>query len=143
MKNSVIEKKLIEFIQENSMIPKSLYWVPLTRLKGKMPVIAYNLDAIYKNNDIRMLDDIFEQCGIRNVNTFQMDYREYFEGDDIHDLLYEKDEDGYIFPWSSETFYFDCTGEWMVYVSHEGTISFTGKKLAQISRQIFAGKYEI
>jgi len=143
MKNSMIEKKLIEFIHENSLFPQSLYWVPLTRLKRKIPVIAYDLDAIYKNNDIGLLDDMFEQCGIGNVNTFQMDHLEYFEGDSIHELIYERDEDGYTFPWYVETFYFDCTEEWMVYVSHECTISFTGKKLVQISKQIFTGKYEL
>lgn len=90
-----------------------------------------------------MLSDMFEQCKIGNINTFQMDHLEYFSDDNIHDLLYERDEDGYNFPWCVETFYFDHTEEWMVYVSHEGTISFTGRKLVQISKKIFAGKYEI
>lgn len=142
MKNNVIEKKLIDFIRENNTYP-SLYWAPLIKLKRELPVIAYDIDEIYKNNDIDMLDNLFKKCNIREVNTFHMDYREYFEGDSIHDLLYESDKDGYNFPWGVETFYFDRTAEWLIYVSHEGTISFTGKKLVEASKELFAGKYEL
>lgn len=143
MKNRVVEKKLIDFIHENSIYPQSRYWVPLTRLKNELPVIAFDIDAIYKNNDIGLLDEVFSKYGIENVNTFQMDHLEYFEDDNIHELLYERDEDGYNFPWYVETFYFDCTDEWMIYVSHEGTISFTGKKIVQISNEVFVGKHQI
>ncbi len=86
---------------------------------------------------------VADKCGIVNVNTFQMDHLEYFEGDDIRTLIYEKDEDGYAFPWYVETFYFDDTEEWMIYVSHEGTISFTGSKIVEIADEVFGGKYEI
>lgn len=143
MKNKVVEKKLIDFIHENSIYPQSLYWVPLTRLKNELPVISFDIDAIYKNNDIGLLDEVFNKYGIENVNTFQMDHLEYFEDDNIHELLYERDEDGYNFPWYVETFYFDYTKEWMIYVSHEGTISFTGKKIVQISNEVFVGKYQL
>ena len=142
MKNSVIEKKLITFIKNNSEYP-GLYWVPLTKLKNKIPVIAYDVDAIYKSNDIDLLRKVVDKCGIVNVNTFQMDHLEYFEGDDIRTLLYEKGEDGYTFPWYVETFYFDDTEKWMLYVSHEGTISFTGSKIMKIANEVFGGKYEI
>lgn len=142
MKNSVIEKKLITFINSNSEYP-GLYWFPLTKLKNKIPVIAYDVDAIYKSNDIDLLRKIVDKCGIVNVNTFQMDHLEYFEGDDIRTLLYEKDEDGYAFPRYVETFYFDDTEEWMIYVSHEGTISFTGNKIVYIANEVFEGNYEI
>ena len=57
--------------------------------------------------------------------------------------LYEKKEDGYTFPWYVETFYFDDTKEWMIYVSHEGTVSFTGSKIVKTAEEIFGGKYEI
>lgn len=72
-----------------------------------------------------------------------MNYKEYFEGDDIRRLLYEKDEDGYTFPWYVETYYFDDTEKWMIYVSHEGTISFTGSKIVKIADEVLGGNYEI
>ena len=132
MKNSVIERKLIDFINEYSET-SNLYWIPLTKLKKDIPVVAYNLDAIYKNNDIALLENVFKICGITDVNTFQMDHLEYFEHDNIFELLYEKDGDDYNFPWYVETFYFDATERWLVYVSHEGTISFTGKTIVEVA----------
>lgn len=128
MKNSVIERKLINFINEYS-VESDLYWVPLTKLKKDIPVVAYNLDELYKNNDIALLENVFKICGIVDVDMFQMDRLEYFERSNIFELLYEKDDDGYNFPWYVETFYFDSSEQWLVYVSHEGTISFTGKKI--------------
>ena len=130
MKNSIIERKLIDFIKEYSE-GTSLYWAPLTRLKKDIPVVSYHVDAIYKNNDIALLENVFKTCGISEVNTFQMDHLEYFEHENIFELLYEKDDDEYSFPWYVETFYFDSSETWMVYVSHEGTISFTGKEIVK------------
>lgn len=128
MKNSVIERNLINFINEYSVEP-DLYWVPLTKLKKDIPVAAYNLDELYKNNDIALLENVFKICGIADVDMFQMDRLEYSEHSNIFELLYEKDDDGYNFPWYVETFYFDSSEQWLVYVSHEGTISFTGKEI--------------
>lgn len=142
MKNNIIERKLISFIKEYS-VTSSLYWVPLVRLKRHIPVAAYDLHAIYENNDIVLLEKVFEICGISDVNTFQMDHLEYFEHDNIFELLYEKDEDGYNFPWYVETFYFDSTEKWMVYVSHEGTISFTGKTIVEAATKCINQLYSI
>ena len=99
------------------------------------------MDAIYKNNDIALLENVFKSCGISDVNTFQMDHLEYFEHDNIFELLYEKDDDGYSFPWYVETFYFDSAEKWMVYVSHEGTISFTGNKIVEAATESIDNSY--
>ena len=111
------------------------------RLKKDMPVVAYDLDAIYRDNEISLLEKVFRQCDIMIVSTFQMDSREYFEKDEISALLYEKDKDGFNFPWTVETFYFDATETWLVYVSHEGTISFTGELIARTAEEIIPDRY--
>lgn len=141
MRNKAVKEKLVAFIHENSEYP-GLYWVPLVKLKNEIPITAYDIDIIYKNDDIDLLEKVFKKCGIVNVNTFQMDHLLYFVNENIYELLYEQDEDGYNFPCLSETFFFDCTEEWMVYISHERTISFTGEKIAQIADEVLAGKYE-
>lgn len=130
MKNIDVEKRLIDFLNTYSDC-RNLYWVPLVKHKKSISVVSFNIEAIYQNNDIPMLEKVFRECSISNVNNFQMDHREYFQNDNIVDLLYEKDDDGYSFPWYVETFYFDSSKEWLVYVSHEGTISFTGRKIAE------------
>ena len=60
---------------------------------------------------------------------------------DMTKLLYERDDDGYIFPWLLEMYYYDKSEEWIVYVSHEGTITFAGEKLAQISKRVIPDCY--
>ena len=140
MKNSDVENRLIDFINTYSDGP-DLYWMPLVKLKNSIPVVSFNLDAIYRNNDILALERVFSECGISNVNTFQMDHREYFQDDNIVDLLYEKDDDGYSFPGYVETFYFDLSEDWLVYVSHEGTISFTGRKIAETAMKYIDNDY--
>ena len=120
----------------------NLYWMPLARLKKDISVVSNNLDAIYKNDDIALLENVFKLCGISYINTFQMDHLEYFEHDNIFELLFEKDDDGYTFPWYVETYYFDSTEKWMVYVSHEGTISFTGKEIAEVAAENIDNTYK-
>lgn len=140
MKNAAIEAKLFSFLNEYAC-GHDLYWFPLTRLKKDISVIAYDIDEIYKNGEICLLEKVFCQCGISVVNTFQTDICEYFENDSIFDLLREKDSDGFVFPWTVETFYFDDTEKWMVYVSHEGTISFTGSEIVQAAKEMIPSKY--
>lgn len=132
MKNVDVEKRLIDFINTYSD-SHDLYWMPLVKLKKSIPVVSFNLEAIYRNNSISALERVFRECGISNADTFQMDNREYFRNDSIADLLHEKADDGYNFPRYAETFYFDPSEEWLVYVSHEGTISFTGRKITEIA----------
>ena len=99
VKNQAVELRLCAFLQEYAA-SDDLYWVPITRLKKDMPVVAYDLDAIYRDNEISLLEKVFRQCDIMIVSTFQMDSREYFEKDEISALLYEKDKDGFNFPWT-------------------------------------------
>lgn len=60
MKNHVIEKNLITFIKNNSINP-GLYWVPLIKLKNNIPIIAYDIEAIYNSNDIDLLYKIVDK----------------------------------------------------------------------------------
>ncbi len=60
---------------------------------------------------------------------------------DIATFLYEKDESGYTFDWINEEYYFDDSYEWIVYVSHENTITFCGDKLALIAEKDIPEKY--
>ena len=41
--------------------------------------------------------------------------------------LMEQDEDGYILPYMSEQYVWDKSHKWMIYTSHEATITFAGK----------------
>ena len=55
---------------------------------------------------------------------------------DLKKLIYEKDGEAYNFPWMEEAFYFDNIKNWLMYVSHEGTITFAGEKLAKRQKNL-------
>lgn len=131
MKNAIVERKLNDFIHEYSVSTRSAYWVPLVKLKKDIQFSAFDLVKIYENNDIALLENVFKACGILDVSFFQMDHSEYFEHENIFELLCDKDEFGWSFPRCVEAFYFDSFKKWLVYVSHEGTISFTGKEISE------------
>ena len=86
MKNPKIEKELIHYIKSNSD-HNSLYWYPLVHVEKSIPVAAYDIIGIYQNNNIYFIENIIKWCHIEKVSLFQMDYREYFENENITQLL--------------------------------------------------------
>ena len=106
MKNPEVEKKLIHCIKNNNS-NHSLYWYPLVNIESSLCTAAYDITRIYQDDQIILLENIVNTCNIVYVSMFQMDHREYFENESIVRLLYERDEDGYVFQWYAETFIFD------------------------------------
>ena len=120
----------------------STYWYPLCVLEKDIPVVAYNLDRIYKDKCIEQLEATLKNYGLCKVRSYQMqDEKMKTRVEDILYLLYEKDTNGYTFPWHVETYYFDDYREWMIYVSHEGTITFTGSRLVSAAKENIQSKY--
>lgn len=142
MKNRNAEKKIMHCIRNNNGI-NSLYWYPLVKVTKCLLVIAYDIVKIYQDNNMFLLEKVVKSCNIDDVIMFQMDHREYFENESITQLLYERDEDGYIFQWYAETFIFDCSEEWLIYLSHENTITFTGEKIVAVAKQLIPQRYLI
>ena len=56
-------------------------------------------------------------------------------------MLYAGDGAGYDFPWFVETYYYDNSKKWMIYVSHEGTITFAGEEIVLLAKKILSGEY--
>lgn len=136
-----IKNSFTAFLNEYTF-DSTMYWYPLCSLRKKIDVVAYQMDSIYKNGDIGQIENALRAYGIECVISVQMQGR----GDELHEvdlykLLYKKDRDGYTFPWNIETYYFDDSREWMIYVSHEGTITFTGKRLVKCAKENISGKY--
>ena len=125
----------------NDIREVNTYWYPLVKIKSDVPAVAYNVEKIYADEKIELLEAILKACGIKQVTVVQMDHGLVYESEDMYKLLYEKDEDGYIFPWVNETYYFDETKQWMIYVSHEGTITFTGSDIVLRAQQEIASEY--
>lgn len=118
------------------------YWYPLSVLKKDVPVVAYDLRKLYQDNGMEQVEAVLNRCNIRVVQAFQMlnDNTET-HAEDMIELLYKKDDDGYILPWEVETYYFDDSKEWMIYVSHEWTVTFTGDSLVRAAKETIQAKY--
>ena len=54
-----------------------------------------------------------------------------YYSDSFLDDIVATDEDGYEFPYFSEQYTFDDTREWLIYKSHEFTVTFAGKWLVR------------
>lgn len=117
------------------------YWYPLNKLKVDIPVLAYNIDTIYKQNHIDYLESVLERCKICKVIKVHLERGVVVENLNLLNLLKEKDEEGYQFPWCTETYYFDEKKDWMIYVSHEGSITFAGTKIVELAKEIIPENY--
>lgn len=139
--NDIVEKlkNAIHFYTNS----ESFYWYPLKEITCEFSAIAYDVNALYEDGRVEDLAATIKRCNIQFVTMVQMDYETVFQNEDIRKLLYDSDEEGFAFPGYVETYYFDQSKSWLIYVSHDGTISFTGKDLAECARKILPEKYQI
>lgn len=140
MAKNVVER-IKSFVKENT-VNHSTYWYPLSEIKSGIPVSAYLITEIYSDNRIDFIESVLKRCNIRFSYWIQ-EYIEELHNGDLIEMLYEKDEYGYVFPWLSEMFIFDRSEKWLIYISHEETISFTGDEIVQAAREIIPENYEI
>ena len=119
-------------------------WYPLRSLTQDIPVAAFDLWQIYEDENIGQIDAVLRLLGIDTATAFQnQDYQPESKEVSLRNLLYEADADGYNFPWYVESYYYDHSKQWMIYTSHEFTITFAGKELAQAATQLIDSKYSI
>ena len=121
------------------------YWYPLQSIKNDIPVIAFDLWKMYDDdNGIKQIDTVLSSLSIDTATVIQnQDYITEPKSVSIKSLLYEADEDGYNFPWYIESYYYDTSKKWMIYTSHEFTITFAGEKLVCAATEIVDSKYLI
>ena len=144
MRIMMTKDKFFETIQSYCLVELPFtYWYPLNKIKENIPVIAYDLDKIYTDNQIEQIEKVLKDCSINMVTMFQnQDYKTMSETMSLNKMLYEKDADGYVFPWNIESYYYDDTKKWLIYVSHEGTITFSGEKIVDTAKKYIDNKYQ-
>ena len=114
------------------------YWYPLCSISAAIPTAVFNLDQLYRDEKILPIENTLRCCGIRMVSAVQL----VECGVNLSEaVLYEKNANGYSFPWNGERYYFDNSKCWMVYVSHEGRITFTGSELKKAAMDHVASNY--
>lgn len=144
MCNENAQSLFIKFLEQYTDVSKVYwyYWYPLCILKKEVPVVAYNIRKIYCDNGIHHLEAVLKCHNIRKVKAFQMlnDNTEA-QTEDLVELLYRKEDDVYTFPWKVETYYYDDSKKWMIYVSHEWSITFTGELLVNTAKEVIPTQF--
>ena len=119
------------------------YWHPLQSIKPDVPVVVFDLWKIYDdNNAIKQLEKVLSNLSIDIVTAIQnQDFNTEPKTVSLKALLYEADKDGYNFPWYVESYYYDNSKQWMIYTSHEFTITFAGEEIVRVANDIIDPKY--
>ena len=119
------------------------YWHPLQSIKPDVPVVVFDLWKIYDdNNAIKQLEKVLSNLSIDIVTAIQnQDCNTEPNTVSLKALLYEADKDGYNFPWYVESYYYDNSKQWMIYTSHEFTITFAGEEIVRVANDIIDPKY--
>jgi len=113
---------------KNTLINRKIptYWYPLFKVKSYVPVLAFNSDFFNDDNRIQILSSIFPNHGINEAFQF----REFTNGKIIYDFVnsyvLQEDEYGFDLPYISECYLFDKNKDWLIYTSHEHTITLAG-----------------
>ncbi len=72
-----------------------LYWYPLAFLRQSLPVVAYDLDAIYRTDNVAQLAAGLQKAAIDTYDLFQAQSGGIHEhGVPLRDRLLTKDENG-------------------------------------------------
>ena len=111
-----LEKTLKETFDFGSWKDENYYWEPLSKTQNKTQIIHFEED-IFKQEDVLEIIDILKSIS----------------GDRIYLLTeenvnYEVETSSFDIGWI-ESAYCDFTKCWLIYISHEGTITFAGEEL--------------
>ena len=117
------------------------YWYPLKNLIMSIPVAAYDIRKIYNDFCTEQMLHILNDFNVKSVYAVQLDHNHVLQLNNLDALFLEKDEFGFVFPWCTETYYYDDPQTWMIYVSHEGTITFAGEELVASANKILPERY--
>ncbi len=99
------------------------------------------LIKLYKDGRIAELKQLLQGCKVNSVTMIQPEHGLAFENKNMIELIYASDDAGYDFPWYVETYYYDSSEKWMIYVSHEGTVTFAGEEMVACAKKILLEEY--
>lgn len=137
---------LLAFLQDTVTDSMTyLYWYPLWHVKEGIPKAVYSLEELYHDRAISRLERVLKACGIDRAQAFQLqttDRGMTLREVSLPEVLRKKDADGdYEFLWDVETYYGDPGRTWLIYVSHEGTVTLAGEALVRAAEKEIEDAY--
>lgn len=119
-----LEISLKEKFDFGSWKDENYYWEPLSKTQNNLPTIYFKDNLIDSERTKKLIDLIKKISGDRIYLTTD------------ENLCYEVEVSSLNFDWI-ESAYCDLKTNWLIYVSHEGTITFEGEDLKKgIEKQL-------
>ena len=127
------EKIKNEFFSKLSETVKGKYptfWYPLQEINEDIDVLCFDARFLDDKKKLDTIRHIFKKHGVGTVCVVPELDNVYYSDSFLDDIV-ATDGDGYEFPYFSEQYTFDDTREWMIYKSHEFTVTFAGEWLVR------------
>lgn len=106
------------------------FWYPLQEINSEIDVISFEANFLEDEERLHSIKNIFARNQICKVCIIPELDNVYYSDTFLEDIL-QQDEDGFVFPYFSERYIFDQSYEWLIYQSHEFTVTFAGKWLVR------------
>ena len=111
-----LEKSLKDTFDFGSWKDENYYWEPLSKTKNSVQTIYFE-DDLFQPEDIQKIVDILKSISGDKIFLLTED-----------NINYEVETSSFDIDWI-ESAYSDFKTSWLIYISHEGTITFAGKEL--------------
>lgn len=112
----ILESSLKDKFDFGSWKDENYYWEPLSKTKTQNPYVYFD-DDLFKSVEIQKIIDILKSISGDRILLLTDE-----------NINYEIETSSFGFDWI-ECAYCNFETDWIIYISHEGTITFSGHKL--------------
>lgn len=113
-----LEKSLKLTFDFGSWKDENYYWEPLTETENKFPTIYFK-DELFKSTEVHQIVEILKSISGDRIFLLTEE-----------NIDYEVETSSFNIDWI-ESAYCDFNTNWLIYISHEGTITFSGDELTR------------
>ena len=111
-----LEKSLKNKFDFGSWKDENYYWEPLSKTKTQNPLVYFDND-LFKSEQVQKIIDILKSISGDRILLLTDE-----------NINYEVETSSFDIDWI-ESAYCNFETDWLIYISHEGTITFSGQKL--------------
>lgn len=128
LKSIQIKTKFFSELSETVISKYATFWYPLQEINSEIDVISFEANFLEDEEILQSIKNIFMKNQVCTVCIIPELDNVYYSDTFLADIL-QQDEDGFVFPYFPEQYIFDQSHKWLIYKSHEFTVTFAGKWL--------------
>lgn len=114
--SKTLESSLKDKFDFGSWKDENYYWEPLSKTKTKIPFVYFE-DYLFKAEEVQKIIDILKSMSGDRIFLLTDE-----------NINYEVETSSFNIDWI-ESAYCNFETDWLIYISHEGTITFSGQKI--------------